>query len=334
MATEKQKLANQRNAQKSTGPKTEEGKKKVSLNATRHGLLSTNPLVPGEDMQTFEVFTANLFQAFCCEGRLEFVLVKRIIDYSWRLERISKVEAALYMQQRTERRWNGAGPVTTAVPHQPQLREEELDEMNPGASELGNGFIRGADSFLKLQRYEAHLQRSIETATHELERLQCARSENIHPHFLSRRGRIPVLDKPTRNRAERNRPENYRDERGEWIYPEPPERRRCEVPEPGRVGAEAEVRTTPSPVPAAECSLSPEPTRKAEGAGSPNPTAPASTTRERDSAATRSESPVSPSPDQGKQPAKDRPLIHTDREPRPKADETLPAHAIRPRYIT
>jgi hypothetical protein len=39
MATEAQIAANRRNAKKSTGPKTPEGKKTVSQNAVRHVLL-------------------------------------------------------------------------------------------------------------------------------------------------------------------------------------------------------------------------------------------------------------------------------------------------------
>jgi len=40
MASTKRNEANRRNAQKSTGPKTAEGKAVVSQNATRHGLLA------------------------------------------------------------------------------------------------------------------------------------------------------------------------------------------------------------------------------------------------------------------------------------------------------
>jgi len=40
MATQKQYLANQKNAQRSTGPRTSEGKALASKNAMKHGLLS------------------------------------------------------------------------------------------------------------------------------------------------------------------------------------------------------------------------------------------------------------------------------------------------------
>ncbi len=41
--------ANRRNSQKSTGQRTSEGKSKVRINAIKHGMMATLPLLPGED---------------------------------------------------------------------------------------------------------------------------------------------------------------------------------------------------------------------------------------------------------------------------------------------
>jgi hypothetical protein len=49
MTSEKQAKANRENTLKSTGPKTPEGKDAVRLNAVKHGLLSQEVLLPGED---------------------------------------------------------------------------------------------------------------------------------------------------------------------------------------------------------------------------------------------------------------------------------------------
>ena len=53
MATLKQFEANRRNSQKSTGPKTPEGKSAVSMNALRHGLRARTVVLPGEDPTEF-----------------------------------------------------------------------------------------------------------------------------------------------------------------------------------------------------------------------------------------------------------------------------------------
>jgi len=52
MSSDKQVQANRRNALKSTGPRTPEGKAAVRQNALRHGLLSKETLLPGEDQET------------------------------------------------------------------------------------------------------------------------------------------------------------------------------------------------------------------------------------------------------------------------------------------
>ncbi len=49
MASEKQDRANRLNAQKSTGPKTPQGRAAVRLNVAKHGILSKDSLLPGED---------------------------------------------------------------------------------------------------------------------------------------------------------------------------------------------------------------------------------------------------------------------------------------------
>ena len=58
MVSDKQLEANRANAQKSTGPRTEEGKRRSSLNATRHGLTGQVIVVPEENLAAFNKFTA------------------------------------------------------------------------------------------------------------------------------------------------------------------------------------------------------------------------------------------------------------------------------------
>ena len=55
MTSEKQIQANRRNAHKSTGPKTPEGKAAVRLNSNKHGLRSQEVLLPGEDEEALGI---------------------------------------------------------------------------------------------------------------------------------------------------------------------------------------------------------------------------------------------------------------------------------------
>ena len=54
MTSERQKTANRENALHSTGPNTFEGKAVVRFNAVRHGLLTQDVVLPGEDADAFE----------------------------------------------------------------------------------------------------------------------------------------------------------------------------------------------------------------------------------------------------------------------------------------
>ena len=59
--------ANRRNAQQSTGPRTEAGKKTSSLNALRHGLTARIVVLPTEDLLAYQVFSADFFASLAPE---------------------------------------------------------------------------------------------------------------------------------------------------------------------------------------------------------------------------------------------------------------------------
>ena len=85
MTTRKQRAANRRNAKKSTGPKTPEGKAKSAQNATKHGLLSGRPLLADEDPAAYEEHRLTLLHELWPETPLEQGIVERIAASQWRL---------------------------------------------------------------------------------------------------------------------------------------------------------------------------------------------------------------------------------------------------------
>src|SRR5215213_6015013 len=96
MTSEKQAQANRRNALKSTGPKTPEGKAAVRLNANKHGLRSQEVLLPGEDEEALKELDENLRAELQPLGELENLLVDGIIAAHWRLRRLRRVEAGIF----------------------------------------------------------------------------------------------------------------------------------------------------------------------------------------------------------------------------------------------
>ena len=96
MTSEKQIEANRRNAQAATGPKTEEGKSRSSLNAMRHGLTGQVTAMTQEDRAAHDAFSAPMLTDLAPEGAVETQLAQRIATDSWRLNRISAVEDNLF----------------------------------------------------------------------------------------------------------------------------------------------------------------------------------------------------------------------------------------------
>jgi len=204
MTSDKKAEANRRNALKSTGPKTPEGKAAIRLNALKHGLLSKEILLPGEDEEALRELGERLRDELQPVGELENLLVDRIISAYWRLRRLGRVETGIFawerseeLAERAEREAQGyvleretdditalmkAASITItdekkheeALQRARRMRGEQEDE----TATLGRTFVRDADranAFSKLSRYEAAIERGLYKALHELQRLQAAR---------------------------------------------------------------------------------------------------------------------------------------------------------------
>jgi len=85
--------ANRRNAQKSTGPKSAEGKKRSCLNALDHGLRSEQVVLPTEDQSAFDSHLAAFVQDWQPTTATRLHLVKRAAVATWRLDRCVRVES-------------------------------------------------------------------------------------------------------------------------------------------------------------------------------------------------------------------------------------------------
>ena len=113
MTTEKQICANQQNAQKSTGPKSIEGKHKVSANRITHGILSSKLLLAGEDAQDYQSLHDDLQAQLRPVGALELGLVEKIAVVLWRQRRLVGAETAAIELEITPKRI--ASEVTTGM---------------------------------------------------------------------------------------------------------------------------------------------------------------------------------------------------------------------------
>jgi hypothetical protein len=190
LTTKKQKEANQANAQKSTGPRTADGKSRSALNALKHGLTAHTSVLPDEDPAVFEAFRQQLWDDYQPMTGTEGALVEELVGVLWRLRRIPSVEAAILTSIGHQARLDALRQVTEElisqdIPIPPVLRLDETGQRDLMTSEDGTsvsveGFWHdavGPNVLEKLGRYETRLVNRLHRLLGELDRRQSQRVE-------------------------------------------------------------------------------------------------------------------------------------------------------------
>ena len=212
MTSEQQKAANQANARHSTGPKTSEGKAVVRFNALRHGLLTRDVVLPGEDADAFEDLWNQVRGQLSPQGPIEEFYVNRVVNAMWRLRRAERAETALLPSRlhgvKADRLAKQVSSFNESLISLPSFTKISNEVAHSEASEafrlaeyerdrdevlLGRAIDADAkegDAFAKLARYERNLERSLRSALFELRELQDERRNHPCP---------PTLDCPNLN---------------------------------------------------------------------------------------------------------------------------------------
>jgi hypothetical protein len=178
MSTETQINANRLNAQKSTGPKTPEGKEKVSQNAVTHGLTALRPVLANENPEEYALFRDDFFRHHAPVGILEESLAQRAADSLWRLQRAQDYETAVLNTLITE----AQSKITEArsVPVASKQSEDGSDGIDRVSDNdlLGQVLLddfRQTHCLEKVQKYEMAIERSFYRTLKELRHLQSLR---------------------------------------------------------------------------------------------------------------------------------------------------------------
>ncbi len=88
-----QAITNRRNAMKSTGPRTPEGKANSSQNRLAHGLCSSALLIRGESQAEFDLLRGEIVDAYLPASSEEQMLTDQLAEAQWRLNRARRVES-------------------------------------------------------------------------------------------------------------------------------------------------------------------------------------------------------------------------------------------------
>jgi hypothetical protein len=186
MTTEAQTEANRANAQKSTGPRTPEGKAKVAQNALKHGLLAKDAVVVGEDFDEFDLFRDQFRAELAPVTMAESLLVERIVGLFWRLQRAERFHTEafdmLYLHcaadPQVKRRWPTSPP----------------DQTDPIFGETVVKDFSETRSLERLLVYERRIENSLYRTMAELRQVQGQRQGA---------GEMPLRDRRSRRSRER-----------------------------------------------------------------------------------------------------------------------------------
>jgi hypothetical protein len=162
MMSERKIRANRQNARRSTGPRTPEGKQTAAQNATTHGLLSSQVLLPGEDAVALDALRERLLADLRPVGELEAILADQVVVCAWKLRRVQLLEAGVFAR--------GIKDELAAVAPDPTFGRAWVL-----AEALSTDGYQG-DQFSKVMRYQAMWERALFRALHELQRLGAVRS--------------------------------------------------------------------------------------------------------------------------------------------------------------
>jgi len=159
MVSEKRIEANRRNAQRSTGPRSIDGRARSSMNALRHGITGQVSIMNEEDRGAHDKFVQELITGLRPEGAVELQFASVIAEDFWRLQRIRAVENDML-----------------ALGNFSDAADIDVDHPEVHASlTRAQTFLDQSKDFERLTLYEQRINRAIEKNRKQLAELQAER---------------------------------------------------------------------------------------------------------------------------------------------------------------
>jgi len=181
MATEAQIRANQRNAQKSTGPRTNESKAAVSQNAVQHGLSARQDIIISESQADFNIYRDRMLAELAPVSPMESMLAERIVSLSWRLKRVCRIQNQTFDALNAHNNSSPLAKLTQSL----FFKNHDQSQPDPSTSAahlaLGRLAIKDFSNARVLDRllmYERRIEHSLYKTILELQRLRLIRKLN------------------------------------------------------------------------------------------------------------------------------------------------------------
>ena len=192
MTSSKKTEANKANSRRSTGPRTDSGKARASMNALKHGLTAARTIVVGDESEAdLESQRAGFAAAKAPFGAIEAFLVNRLTHLAWKMGRGDRLEAELLewgihaeeadrVETNTEATFgfptelmvdaSTSADEGNGVPHRRQGRRQAMAKLR-----LAAAFVRlssGEDLLGRVLRYQGESERAFFKTLSALDRIQ------------------------------------------------------------------------------------------------------------------------------------------------------------------
>jgi len=181
MATEAKILANRCNAQKSTGPRSAEGKANISQNAVKHGLTASQDVISLESQADFELYRDQMLSELNPDSPMESMLAERIVSLSWRLKRAGRIQNQAIDALHADNKSSPFAKLAQSI----FFKGADPPQSEPSACDrdiaLGRIAIKDFSNARVLERllmYERRLEHSLYKTILELQRLLVMRKLN------------------------------------------------------------------------------------------------------------------------------------------------------------
>lgn len=178
MATEAQILANRRNAQKSTGPRTHQGRAIISQNAIKHGLSAQQAIISSESQADFELYRDRMLDELDPIGPMESMLAERIVSLSWRLKRAGRMQNQAIDAMNADNKSNPLAKLAQSMFLKGSSQSQDGTSAVGGELALGRLAIKDFSNARVLERllmYERRMEHSLYKTLLELQRLHIMR---------------------------------------------------------------------------------------------------------------------------------------------------------------
>jgi len=172
--------ANRRNAQKSTGPRTPEGKAKVAQNNWKHGLSGTFRVLPGENQQTYDDLLDEFVRVQKPADGLELQLVRKMAESNWISARAVRLQEGCIV--------NTSTPELAAQKLASAAVTDQLERFLRYQTAADRAYARAAAELAKCRKERLAAERGFESqkrAEAEEQRREKRQNQRDESHFLT-----------------------------------------------------------------------------------------------------------------------------------------------------